>query len=198
MDYRDVYCEVYEPQGYTVCPTSTSNIQCWLPLAKSVDCKLLFDDYLHVLNHHTPVFPAPRELKAGEEGDFLLGGYTILSSLYFAQLSHAPNAPAPVWTADSIRNFTVQAQARQPMGAYGHGALNVYQALDCHPVKGLRGAVFGSETPWLEAILFVYGKISGHIVRVGFCETYWRLTLIPSLIMMAAHPADRKCVFVRV
>jgi hypothetical protein len=54
-----------------------------------------------------------------------------------------------------------KAKARLPVGPYNQASMPIYQALDCHPVKGMKGAVFGSEAPWLEAMLFAAGECGG-------------------------------------
>jgi hypothetical protein len=40
----------------------------------------------------------------------------------------------------------------------GIQVLGVYNALDCHSVQGLHGAIFGSLSPWLEGVLLAFGE----------------------------------------
>lgn len=160
LDYRRVAKEVYEPANYALCPTAYSNgrEQCWPQLTTPVDCVALFNDYLHVLETHQPVFPGPSQLPADQRDTFLLQNYTKLTSMYFGQMTHAPSAEVPVWTLDTIKDVMAKTKARQAVGSYNVASMPIYQALDCHAVEGLRGAVFGTEIPWLEGMLFAYGE----------------------------------------
>jgi hypothetical protein len=90
--------------------------------------------------------------------------------MYRAQMSHAPTAEVPVWTQDTIKDVMAKTKARVPVGSYGRASLPVYQALDCHGVKGLQGAVFGTEIPWLEGMLFAYGESAGSLGWNACCS----------------------------
>lgn len=164
LDYRRVIRDVYEPAQYAVCPLnraagdSSSQHLCWPQLTKQVDCAGLFNEYLHVLETHQPVLPGPNQLPADQKDEFLLQNYTQLSSMYRSQMSHAPTAEVPVWTSETIQSFVEKTKARVAVGSYNQASWPIYQALDCHAVKGLKGAVFGTEIPWLEGMLFAYGK----------------------------------------
>lgn len=64
----------------------------------------------------------------------------------------------PNWTEAMFDPLVDAARARRHVGHYGNVCFHIYQALDCHPISGFSGAVFGTEAPWLEAILFAFGK----------------------------------------
>lgn len=158
VDYRRVYSEVYAPHQYEVCHVDGQT--CWPQLTKDVDCAALMRDYRALLETYVPVVPGPREIPAAQRDEFLLNNWTLLSPMYMAQMSHSAHAPVPVWTSDTIKDFVQKAEARVAVGGYGWAALPIYTALDCHPVTGLQGAVFGTENPWVEALLFTFGKSS--------------------------------------
>lgn len=159
-NYSSAIWQVYQPNGYTVCTPSDSTTTCWLQLAKHVDCPALLRDYAATLQAHVPVFPTPRQLPTLLQDEFLLGNFTQLSEMYIPQPDYDPTAAVPVWTQETIREFTQQANAGKPMGSYGEAALAIYKALHCHPIKAQTGAVFGSASPWVEALLFAAGVFS--------------------------------------
>jgi hypothetical protein len=146
---------VYHSKGYTLCALSMES--CWLQLARTVDCAAMFNDYIETLQKHIPLYPTPKELPSHLRDEFLLQNLTLLSSFYTPQPDYAPDAAAPVWTQDTIKGFMQQTAARMPVGHYGKASMPLYQALTCHPVAGLEGAVFGSEIPWLEGLLIASG-----------------------------------------
>lgn len=164
LDYSKVYSAVYLPANFSTCLQAAGLVgirapQCWLRLQTKVNCQQLFKDYLGLLTSHVPVFPSPSTLPEQRKQDFLLNGFTQLSSYYIAQPDYAPGAAVPVWDAAYVNSLVKQAEARaSPFGNYGGSVGHIYQALDCHPVKGQTGAVFGSEHPWVEAVLFAFGK----------------------------------------
>lgn len=161
LDYTDVNSNLYSLANYTVCPRQhPSNVAvCWPRLHKAVNCRRLFDEYEQSLRNHVRVYPPPKDLKPGYEQEFLLNGYTVLTSLYFQQEEYAPDAQSPIWGAAFIADMVAAAKARKPsLGIYGEAVQDVYRALDCHPVSGTHGAVFGTEVPWIEAVLFAWGE----------------------------------------
>ena len=73
------------------------------------------------------------------------------------------------WTMEDINSFRVQVQNRRASFTYDNSPL--YEALDrwaSVAVKGKRGLVIGSETPWLEAMLLEYG--AAHVSTLEFGE----------------------------
>lgn len=164
MDYRNAYKDVYKPANYTVCEGKHVS-ECWPRLHKVVDCRRLFDEYEHLLANHVRVHPPPKQLAAGQEQAYLLNGYTSLKSVYYLQESHAPDAEVPIWTAEYIGGMAKEAKARKPsLGNYGESVQHVYLALDCHPVQGLHGAVFGTQYPWVESVIFAWGRYECTVV----------------------------------
>jgi hypothetical protein len=157
-DYRAVFAEVYAPRHYSVCKTAKGPT-CWPRLQVAVDCQQLFAEYGRILHAHVPVAPAPRQLPAGQEAEFLLNGYSLLSESYHAEPNWAPGAAVVEWKADYIQGLVQEAKSRKsPFGIYGNEVQHMYAAIECHGIKGLHGAVFGTEEPWVEAILFAHGK----------------------------------------
>jgi hypothetical protein len=205
LDYTSAFHQVYQPHSYAVCPPPEGHQPCWLQLSKEVDCAALFDDYQKVLETHVPVFPAPRDLPQHLRDEFLLYNFTKISTFYFPQLSHAPNAEVPVWTNDTLKEYIIKAKARVQVGGYNKASLPIYQALDCHPVQGLTGAVFGTEKPWLEGMLFASGEChcqpgwwlgwTNHLhqqfaLRQGFKDTSHGVSPYLVLCVRAEAPLD--------
>lgn len=161
LDYRPVVQAVYSANNFSVCvPASADKPQCWLQLSVKVQCQELFKEYLRLLQHHQPKYPPPKEIRSEDKAVFLLNGYTQFKEMYVQQQDYAPDAEVPVWHKTMLSGWIEKVKARQPVGHYGEDSVSIYQALDCHPVKGSAGVVFGTEAPWLEAILFAYGECS--------------------------------------
>eukprot|EP00775_Hariotina_reticulata_P014071 gene14071-14192_t len=96
----------------------------------------------------------PAELR----DEYLLNGAVQAEQLYFSNVN-ADNGKGAfgVWSQQYLDNMTERARKRpQKLGAYGGNVKALYHALDCHPVKGLHGAVIGSRTPWVEAVLLAF------------------------------------------
>jgi hypothetical protein len=53
-----------------------------------------------------------------------------------------------------------------PVGGYNKASLPIYQALDCHLVKGLTGAAFGAEKPLFEGLLFASGGLDATPIQL--------------------------------
>jgi hypothetical protein len=166
LDYRHIYGAVYSPLGYSACavPAASSGVLCWLPLHKPVDCKTLFTQYSQQLQQHKPVFPPPEKLPAGQQGEFLLQGAAQLSPYYIQQSDYAPDASV-TFNLTQFQELHKAAASRLFLGHYDNACFTVYQALDCHPINGSRGAIFGTELPWLEAILSAFGECGCGRVR---------------------------------
>lgn len=159
LDYRAIVRTVYRPNNFSVCVPASDTPQCWLQLSTTVQCQDLFKEYLQLLEQHQPVFPPPRGIRMQDKATFLLNGFTTFRNLYIQQQDYAPDADIPVWNQAMLDAWMHKVKLRQPVGHYFTDSLSIYQALDCHPVKGSTGAVFGTEVPWLEAILFAYGEL---------------------------------------
>jgi hypothetical protein len=155
VDYRVPYVKLYQAKKYTVCSDTSP---CWLRLAKKVKCQDLFQEYANTLETYSPVFPAPKQLAEDMKDEFLMYGFAKLKERYFDGMAHAPSAVVPVWEAAYLADLMQKAQARKWLGPYEDDCLAVYQALDCHPIHNQTGAVFGSESPWVEAILLASGE----------------------------------------
>jgi len=160
LDYRGAYEQIYRPQNLSACqaPASVGHVQCWPLLAKDVNCESLFTEYIYVLQHHQPLFPPPKQMLAEYKDMYLLKGLAHFKEFYFEQSSHAPDAKVPVWTESMLNPLVELARSRKQMGSYPRAIFSIYEALDCHPIGGLSGAVFGTDVPWAEAILFAFGK----------------------------------------
>jgi hypothetical protein len=161
LNYDDAVQKVYRPLNYTVCPALVQqNVQCWLRLTRAANCNKLFSDYIRTLRTIKPILPPPRQLDPSLRDTFLLHGFTALSKWYLADFSLGANVP--IWTDSTIKAMVDKANQRQQVGQYGNDCFSIYHALDCHPVEGLTGAVFGTTLPWIEAILFAFGRHSKH------------------------------------
>lgn len=158
--YTDAIQKVYHPRNYAVCTPADGTKPCWLQLAKAVDCATLLNEYESTLKTHVAVFPPPRDIPSHLRDEFLLNNFTELRSYYLKQEDRSPNVTVQVWTMDTIKDFMQRTKAGLDVGHYGTGMMPSYQALRCHPVQGLAGAVFGTERPWLEGMLFALGGFS--------------------------------------
>lgn len=77
-----------------------------------------------------------------------------------------------VWTIGDVNHYRSEVQQRKPAFTYDNAPL--YEALDRWAdiaVKGKRGLVIGSETPWLEAMLLEYGASKVSTLEFGEIET---------------------------
>ncbi|XRB07684.1 DUF268 domain-containing protein [Pycnococcus provasolii] len=69
---------------------------------------------------------------------------------------------------------------KDPISAYGAGIDDAFdKALKAFSVSGLRGAVLGSQTPWLEATLLAYG--AKHVETIEYGEIASRHPKITTL-----------------
>jgi hypothetical protein len=159
FSYSKAIQQVYQPRNYSVCTPANGTMTCWLQLRKEVDCATLFDEYEATLKTHVPVFPPPKELPSHLRDEFLLQNLTRLRSYYFKQADYSPDATVQVWTLDTIKGFMQKAKKGHAVGHYKKGMLTIYPAIHCHPIEGLAGAIFGTEAPWLEGLLFALGEL---------------------------------------
>lgn len=159
LDYRHAYRQIYGPLNYTVCPSpAAADVQCWLLLHRMTDCGARFAEFIRTMRTHKPAIPPPKHIDPSLRDQFLLGGLTKLSEWYIAETDFGTEVP--VWTDSTLKPMIERALVRQPVGHYEADSLSVYHALDCHSITGKTGAVFGTAAPWLEAILFAFGKCS--------------------------------------
>lgn len=179
---------LYDALGYSECPGS----QCWLRLEKSVDCEAAFDEYLHTLQTYTPVFPAPKHLDPALRDEFLMQGLAQTQEFYINEAAWSPDAEVPVFDMPMFTELLNKAEARQPVGHYFDSSLNVYSALDCHPIVNQTGGVFGTEAPWLEAILFAYGEYWNPPLIIAHLHASIELLLFALLLSPTLLPAGAR------
>ncbi|KAF8578944.1 DUF268-domain-containing protein [Ramaria rubella] len=77
-----------------------------------------------------------------------------------------------VWTTNDIDKFRSDVRERKMQFTYPNGP--IYEALDRWgdiAVRGKRGLVIGSETPWLESMLLEYGTANLSTLEFGEIQT---------------------------
>lgn len=159
FNYQSASNDAYFPHNFAVClEAQQGHPECWLPLHKPVDCRVLFENYLKQLQTYTPVFLPPKSIPQEQEAAFTLLGHMNVSNWYIDQMDYAPGATVPVWGKELVEQNIAQAVKRADSGSYGAAVKGVYGALGCYSITGLQGAVFGSASPWLEGVLLAFGK----------------------------------------
>jgi hypothetical protein len=165
--------EFYRKNGFKACQTSVPKGECWLSLTKYVDCTKLFQQYLTTMATHKPVSPAPENMPPEWKDLYLLDGAVELDSWYISEVSaDTGTGPALVLSQQHLDNLTAIAKTRpDSFGPYNTHVRAIYGALDCHPVSGLAGAVFGTRDPWVEALLLANGEY--WMCCCGLCNNVW-------------------------
>lgn len=114
---------------------------------------------------------APEEIPANLLDSFTLNGTIPVKKFYFDQAYLGGEANTPIWTKATVNGFMDRVAKRQK--AFNYDTSPIYELFDVRPelVRGQRGLVIGSETPWLEALLLFYGAREINTLEFGFIES---------------------------
>lgn len=136
----------------------------WIPFDRPCCAWLNSIDF----SYHKPRNTIPRHLI----DSFLTWNTTILQEWFFNERYMGANAMQMKWPAFQIDSL-VSAFKNGIFSSENYpGAASLFlDALKISPVSGLRGAVIGSETPWIEALFLSQGAEHITTVEYGKIET---------------------------
>lgn len=98
---------------------------------------------------------------------YSLWNTTRIKYLFFDNRYAGGKAMVSNWTGDMLDEMVIQAKTGNAQSNYpGCIPESIAPAIYAYPVKGKRGCVIGSETPWLEALLLASG--AEHITTIEY------------------------------
>jgi hypothetical protein len=114
-------------------------------------------------------WPPPRKIPSPLQDDFTQHGQMPgRSRRYYAQRFAGTTALTAVWEAEHMARLITQHKKGKRIGGYGLYEENSLRAASHdHSIKGKDGAVIGSESPWVEAILFASGANNITTIEYG-------------------------------
>lgn len=166
LNYSHSYQNLYSPLGYHVCDRGS---QCWLFLKREINCSSLFLELLQSFQMK-PLWPPPHihNLSSDLRHEFLLGSASKLSTWYIAEPG-GDGSGVLVWKENDAVFAYTQQRCRQNLSFPPYvDSVRLSVALRKHAsiVNGLKGAVFGSQTSWVEAVAFFYG--AAHVTTIEY------------------------------
>ncbi|KAG8701278.1 hypothetical protein FRC09_005459, partial [Ceratobasidium sp. 395] len=111
--------------------------------------------------------PALRTIPETLKSQFTLGGSVRMYEDFYDQAYLGGKAMESTWSTEEVDSYRKHARNRNPHLTYKNAPL--YEAFDrwaSLAIRGQRGLVIGSETPWLEAMLLEYGV--SHVSTLEF------------------------------
>jgi hypothetical protein len=128
----------------------------------------------HVMNRMMSVLPSsewppPRKIPSTHRDEFTQRGELPQKrTIYIAQRYSGTTAAIPVWTPNRMKKLISEHKKGKQIGGYGLYEENALRdATQKYIIKGKDGAVIGSESPWVEAILFANGAINITTIEYG-------------------------------
>lgn len=107
-----------------------------------------------------------------QQDEFTMWGAAQISHMFFDQPYLGGSAQLPNWTRADIDKRVARALAGDFYGETYAGASKLLQdSLHAFGVRGMRGAVVGSETPWVEALLLAAGAVHVTTIEYGAIDT---------------------------
>lgn len=147
---------------------------------KHIDCtSIMLRSYLEkpATQWPPPTAPAPEDMAAFTQNGLM----PIREQLYFAQRYAGGDAMENTWTQKMVDELQKKARRGEQIGWYGIGDENhIRHSMRNHPVTGLKGAVLGSEAPWLEALVLDAG--AAHITTIEYGKINSQHPLISTAI----------------
>lgn len=97
---------------------------------------------------------------------FTLNGTVEVVENFYDQPYLGAKALASVWTYEMVESYLAEAAGRQKTFTYDNSP--IYEALEKHVdlIRGKRGLVIGSEKPWAESTLLMFG--AEHVTTLEF------------------------------
>lgn len=134
----------------------------------------------------------PREIPKGLYADFTLGGQIPVHYSYYDN-TYSSNLPL-IYDFDTIEALKKKAMAREK-NYYWYVDTYIYNALDQYKsfIQGNKVAVMGSNVPWYEAMVMVYGGTPVTIEYNKIVSHHPDLTAI-TLDQYAANPELFDCI----
>ncbi|KAG8744502.1 hypothetical protein FRC10_010067 [Ceratobasidium sp. 414] len=111
--------------------------------------------------------PALKAIPETLRDQFMLGGSVRMYEDFYDQAYLGGKAMESTWSIEEVNTYRQHARNRNPHLTYKNAPL--YEAFDrwgSLAIRGQRGLVIGSETPWLEAMLLEYG--ASHVSTLEF------------------------------
>ncbi len=122
------------------------HVQALKPRRARVQCASLFaakDEQVH--------WPPPRRVPPTLQTSFTLHGAVPVLDYYFAEQQNGGAGYA--WSADLIERLVAERRTGRLRSDSCYKQPHCWEAVSSHAVAGKRGIVFGSQTPWAEALL---------------------------------------------
>jgi hypothetical protein len=134
---------------------------------KTINCSYVMKRM--VLAKPATEWPPPREIPDPLQDEFTQHGQMPgKSKWYFARRFSGTTARTAVWKAEHMARLITQHKKGKRIGAYGlYEENSLKAAIYKYSIKGKDGAVIGSESPWVEAILFASGANNMNTIEYG-------------------------------
>jgi hypothetical protein len=133
--------------------------QQWLPENRS--CAAWFTGL--DISSNTPVPKIPHVMHDA----FSMWGQAVVEHEFYSQVYLGAPALSPRWTRKEIEDqLAVISEGGRSKETYANAARLFHSAFANHSVKGLYGAVVGSETPWVEILCLAAGAV--HVTTIEY------------------------------
>jgi hypothetical protein len=133
---------------------------------KNIQC----DDIMHRMAKSKPAteWPPPKKPPAKLEKGYTMDGNIPVTDYWFAQRYDGTAALHSEWTPDMVDGYIKKFDDGGFIGGYGRASNDdIFKCATEYPVKGQRGAVIGSEWPWVEALMLRAGAKSVTTIEFG-------------------------------
>ncbi|KAI1709435.1 hypothetical protein DdX_11222 [Ditylenchus destructor] len=155
--------KIFEPAGFVLTPESENQVIPVLQPIEQPKCEKVFDAWQEAAEKGISTDSNPQHKLRAE---YTLNGYTTMSECIMNE--HFNNEPSYVeqlsiktmWSKGHIDSEVRKAKTKKFSKYSYKDSLAVYYATKFHSIKGMNGAVIGSQTPWVEVLCLANGAES--------------------------------------